>query len=554
MKTSTEVKNESEKGKITTETKIESFLKAKSTMISWMIVALTFLMGYLLFDCRLSFATDDATYINNALAFLKLGNYPHFQGALWPFILALLIKVGGVKLLTFKFVSLCFMTIGNWALYKGLKDKISYTLLISAMLTIAFNAYIQAYSSATFSEALFIMVQSFAIWTFCSLVSKLEITQDNLKSNIIPWLLFGFTFFVLTLAKNLALFGIVAPFLYFIFRKKWMNSIYVLVFFALFKVPYQVLVVNSFPKPAESQSDLLLRKDYYDASKGNEDISGFQTRFIDNYGQYVSIHIFKMLGLRGKGIPTLWTFDKMKELDEQNKMEGSFLLGLVFLILAGLTIYRGIKDQSIMLFIGLYIIALMGVTFLALQTMWNQDRLMIIFLPLMIPLLISGLESLGKTPKYQWMNIAVPIICVIFILPQIGTSLKEFSTNKGLKYFQKGDVYGQYPPAFQSYLKTCSWIKDNIKDSGFVIAFKPIESSVFGGISRFKKMPQPLPQTPDSMMTFFAKNKCHYILADYVQGQNIQLIEYLQKTNPNLIKEIHREGDYESCILYQLNN
>ena len=46
------------------------------------------------------------------------------------------------------------------------------------------------------------------------------------------------------------------------------------------------------------------------------DISDYIDRFFGNYGNYFSVHIFKMLGLRGKGISSIFTMNKLQEIQD----------------------------------------------------------------------------------------------------------------------------------------------------------------------------------------------------------------------------------------------
>ncbi len=106
--------------------KIENFLSSRKTIFLGVCLGLTALLGFLLFDGRLSFATDDSTYILNALSFLKKGAYPNYQGALYPFFLALLIKLFGVKILVFKTFSMFCLLICNFLFYQAFKGRIPY--------------------------------------------------------------------------------------------------------------------------------------------------------------------------------------------------------------------------------------------------------------------------------------------------------------------------------------------------------------------------------------------------------------------------------------------
>src|ERR1035437_6331329 len=84
---------------------IEAFLEKNRRIVLGLCILVTTALCYLLFDARLSFATDDAEYIKRANNFVLNGAYPSYQGSLYPIFLALLIKIFGFHVPMFKMFS-----------------------------------------------------------------------------------------------------------------------------------------------------------------------------------------------------------------------------------------------------------------------------------------------------------------------------------------------------------------------------------------------------------------------------------------------------------------
>jgi len=86
----------------------------------------------------------------------------------------------------------------------------------------------------------------------------------------------------------------------FAIRKEWKKAGFALVSYAVFRGLYELLVkliwggVNQF----SGQGSVLMLKDPYDKSQGNDDLSGFISRFFDNSNLYLSKRFFQILGLR----------------------------------------------------------------------------------------------------------------------------------------------------------------------------------------------------------------------------------------------------------------
>ncbi|MCX6351698.1 MAG: hypothetical protein NTX03_07540 [Bacteroidetes bacterium] len=535
--------------------KADAWLAPKSKLILVINLLLVFVFGGMLFDGRLSFATDDSTYIQNAVSFLKNNAFPSFQGPLYPFFLAVLIKFIGVKFLTFKFFSLIFLVLSNFFLFKALEKRVPYTILFLCLFVVPFNAYILAYGSSTFTEAMFMMFQSLAIWVFFGLMDKLKATDNDIKSTILQWLALGFVFFLLSITRSVAIFAILAVIVFFLIHKQWKNASMATSSFLIFKGIYEVIVRSLYKDTSSKQAELLLRRDYNDPTKGSIDFGDLMDRFFENFGNYFSIHSFKMLGLRGKGIPSLFTFNKVQEIQNPDlKMESSMGYGILFVILFGAALFYAYKYNKYLFFIFLYVITLSFITFAALQSFWNQDRLMVIYLPFIFLAFVFGIYGFLK---HRGMSFLAPIsfgFGVLMLLLQFGTTATNLSKNSSYyKKYMKGDLYYGYPEQVSSFLKVASYGAKNINDTLRIACFKPIEAAAFTGEIKFTKIPKFTSGEPDSLLAMMRKSKAGYLLTDQFGPDLSPVIKNISIKYPNRIKELYRDEETGLAVLYKID-
>ena len=544
--------------------KIENFLSARSQMFFGICMGLTALLGFLLFDGRLSFATDDSTYILNALSFLKRGAYPNYQGALYPLVLAFIIKIFGVRILVFKTFSMICLLVGNFFFYRAFRGRVPNLIMFSGLMVLSVNAYILAYGSSTFSEAFFMMLQSLSFFAFFKLTDILndKDSKYNFLGTVQYWLFFAISLFLLSLAKNLGVFAIIAVMVYFLLRKEWKFAILAIVFFAVIKLPYEVIIRSKYGNIGGSQVEQLMRKDFYDPSKGNIEIPGdLFDRYYENFANYCTVHAFKILGMREAGVSSLFTDEKMLEIKmaqdpntgqpiQENENPSGFF-ALVFIGLFGLGIWQAFKHNKYMLFTLLYTGTLASVTFVVLQSSWNQDRLIVIFTPMIFMAFGYGIYQLAKERNITALKTILPILLAIILVIQLGFSLKAVAKNsRQFKAYTKGDLYAGYPDNKANFLRASEWAGTNANDSTSILSAQPVEAAIFAAGRSFTRMPalSKEQQNGDSILAIFHRRKIGYIMIDGFRGKNLaQVTQFLQQQFPDKIKPIHSEGEGEDA-------
>ncbi|MDZ4840415.1 MAG: hypothetical protein SGJ04_10470 [Bacteroidota bacterium] len=529
--------------------RIDLWLMPKIHIIAWVLVGITALFGALLFDTRLSFATDDATYVANALSVIANRAYPTYQGSLYPFFLVMLIKVFGVKLLLFKFASFVLMIGQQILLYYTLRKRIPALFLCITMAVFAFNAYILVYGSSTFTESFFMFMQTLSFWAFFKLIDKIDKPGSKLAQQIPYWIIFSICFLLLTITKNVALFAAVAFVAYFAFRKQWMALFLAIGFFVVTKVAYELSVRVVFGNVTTGQIEQQLRKKHDDPSQGYDNVNGFINRYTTNFGQYVSIHIYKTLGIRGTGNPTLFTTEKSTELDPQKAIKPNALLSIMFLIVFILALWVTWRQNKYLFYILLYVGALCNVSFL-IQTYWNQDRYVIIFLPFLLAGVVYGLDGLGRMRKLPILSLLGVVLAGLVLIIEIGTTLTTSKkTRGGFSAALGGNVYHNYDEPTTAYLKAAAWIGSNLPAQAITGTARNREATVFAGNLNFikpdlKALSDPNMQTPDSIVAVLNRQKItHLLTTGSGLGIDPQLAEFLAKSVPSHAKLLHSEPD-----------
>ena len=534
-------------------TRVDAFFEKRQFIIFLLCLALSLLFGIWLFDGRLTFSTDDSTYVGNAMSVIQNHAYPTFQGALYPFFLALMIKLFGLKLLMLKACSLVFQLIAVFVFYRSFKGRIPGFLLFCGMITLSTNAFILAYASGTYTESFFIMFQGLSMWSVFMLLDKIYAPEATLRNTLKYWAVLGFCFLLLSLAKNVAMLAPAALVLFFAFRKEWKNLALALLFIIAFKGAYEVAIRGIFKNVANGQAEMLLRKRHNDPKQGYADASDFIDRFTENYGNYISVHTFKMLGFRGPSTSSLYSSEKIAvepigDQKDKEKLESNPLLSVLFLVLYILALWMSYKHNKYLFYVFLYVGVMSGVTFLSLQTYWNQDRLMIIYLPFLFMAMVYGVHAFLRERKLDFIQPFVLLLAGICILLQLIFTFNRVQKQSRLYgHALKGDKYYGYEGERVNYLATAEWTIDNTPKGSIIAASKPAEAKVFGKSLNFQRINMPNSQDPDSVLNALRTQHFSYLLMDAAFGGTpIAAYNAIKTKYPDKLKIVHTEGDVDN--------
>jgi hypothetical protein len=354
--------------------------------------------------------------------------------------------------------------------------------------------------------------------------------------------------FMLGFTRTIGLFCIAPFFVFFVIRKNIKNFLYVIVpfiaiyFFVLF---LELTVFHVHSKDLSSQSTLLLQKDPYDAKEGMETFAGFISRLFENSEIYLSKRVPQILGFTDVEDP------------------GGFLTIFVIACLL-FSMYRAFRSKNrYMQFACLYLGCMLGVSFLAVQTRWDQPRIVMSFVPLMVLVFFFALfDALGKAPWIlRFFGFALP---VLLLLVGIKTTFEAVDANLPvLKKNLKGDIFYGYTTDWVNYLKMSQWCADSLPPDARVATRKASMSFVYARGKEFVSINSVSTTEPDSVLNFFRKNKIDYvILASLRMNPNVangniintlwQMVVPLAKKYPQRVGLVHQTGAEEPAYLYRI--
>lgn len=444
---------------------VDAFLKKKSVIVFFALLCIEVLISYLLFDLKMNPGGDDSTYVLNGFNFVHDFTYPgYFEGALYPMFLSIFIKMAGVNILLLKCLSFICM-LGFFALfYISYRNKVPHLLLFSVILLISFNSHLLYFSSQTLTEAFFLMVQACLFFT----VNEFFINKENhsTRSYLLSVTLLGFVLFILTITRNIGLGCFAAVIAYFLLTRSWKDALFVTASFGIFSFLFEVLKRLVWPSSdfqISSQGKGLLYKDFYNPSKGYEDFSGFISRLVDNSNVYISLDFYNILGLRNQMslIPTL-----------------TVITYALFLVMA----YVLFKNNKYLLFAGIYSGVMAFITFISIQAMWDQERLIVVYVPyLLLFFLGGGYYLLKKSRQPAVQSLFFVGVCVLLLTAFKSTSQvvkikrKEFVVNAG------NDPYKGFNDGITNFIKMSKWAHENLDQDKVILSRKPDIGFVYTG-------------------------------------------------------------------------
>lgn len=447
--------------------KLNAFLEKRLSFIFFISLALIVILGYALFDVRISLTGDDAAYVERGKRLLDHFDYPGYQGPLYPIFLSFFIAIAGMNIVLLKVVSLVCILGFQAFTYFTLKNRVPALLTGAVLLLVAFNAEILYYASQTYSEAFYLLLAAWGLWFY--VVHFVDRNREyTLAKRIGMALIMGGILMCMGLARSVGYVGVIAVLVFgCCYRKFWKDTFLIGAGFVIIYLFWSLLKGILWGREGaefSSQLTMLLQKDVYNASVGQEDLGGFLARFWGNMKNYISFHFYEILGLR-KYTRQMPTSSLVAFL--------TFVVGLAGLIMS----YR--KNKVIFL-MGIYAGGFLVLTFFIMQVFWNQGRLIVPVLPYLLLLLLAAFYYF-PLPKWRpVLNVVLPCLIVLVFLTEVGRlsgKVKETAkiTNK---------YYG-LTPDWMNYIQASEWAAKQLPEDAVIGCRKPSISFVYGNGRRF---------------------------------------------------------------------
>ena len=522
---------------------IEAWCAKYQKAIIGCIMAAFALMSLLLFNIRVSEGGDDSTYIIRAFNFIKDGSYPSFQGPIYPMFLSIFVGIFGIKLGLLKMTSLVLMLISIWLFYRIFRNRIQLVLLFSTLLISGLSSFYIYFSSQTYSEALFILLQlpAFALVFWLSDYNEKKIPYKKL-------LLLSLSIVLLCLTRTVGIGALIATLLFFVLEKRYKEAgiitggfiVIMLLFLGLKSVVWEKDLFDG------SQANTLMYKHPYQLDKGKETFTGFMTRFVDNSNLYLSKHLMHMVGLKAERIKSINGFV-------------TILLYLIFLYGA----YGAFRKNKYLFFMALYIAVMLGITFIVLQKLWDQYRLIVPFFSGMVMVLLYGVFTLAQKSKGKWLpQLAILLVffCSGSVLINSFAKIDLLTLRKNLK----GDIYEGYTNDWQHYLSMAEYAGEHLANETYVAVRKPNMAQIYADGKKFYGIYRFESNDPDALLQRLKEKKVtHVIMASLRKnpavnnGQTINTIHrYLyavSKKYPLVFKLEHQIGKDEPAYLFRVD-
>lgn len=534
----------------------ENWTERNSQKILYSFLLMSLLFSVLLFNAKFSEANDDSGYVEAAWKYVnEFPNYYFtFNAPLYPMFLAVVYKVFGFNILLFKLLNIPIYLLSVFLFWKSLYKKLHPIVFLPVMLFISINYLMMYFTSMTFTEAFYLFFQSLLFYMVAKFLELPE--HEPFKKQIKFWTIIGFLMLLISISKNVAIVVVPSFVMFYILQKKWKKAGIVILTYGVFRALYEVAVrliwgkVNQF----SGQSSVLMLKDPYDRTLGNDDLSGFIGRFFDNSNLYLSRRFFQILGFRDENTPEVY----------------GFLAFLVFsaIIIGSYILWK--KGNKLVQFVTIYTLGIMCTSFIALQARWDQPRIILVCMPVLLIIIFHlYYHFVKKSGMGQLLYIVViGIVCVSTLM----SSVKRASGNiKIVKKNLSGDIYEGYTTDWKNFLKCSRWCYDSLPQNTLVASRKAPMSFIYAKGKKFfpvymviKKDSLTQQSNPDSALAFLKEKKVSHLMLASLRtnpkennGQVINTLhniaEPIMKKYPNALKLIHIEGTSEQTYLFQIN-
>ncbi|WP_075590311.1 glycosyltransferase family 39 protein [Labilibacter marinus] len=526
----------------------EAWLKSNANIVFYFLLGVYTLFSFLYFNVKPSIAGDDSSYIISAINFLDSGRFPTYQGPLYPILLSLIISITGMNIVALKLTSTLFMIAFVIIFYRSFKDRISYISLFYTIALLSISNYFLFFSSQTFTEALFIMLQASLFLILFKNINDKDKKWKPAKREIIYLVSTTFLCTLMFLTRTIGFGAPLALVIFYLFQKNYQRATYTTVLFAIFLSLFFVVRTNIWDAPVKSgkQTSQLLNKDPYDASKGQESAVGFLVRFKDNSNQYLSKHFMRFIGVRSI---------------KKNTQKPTITLILYALFILGFIIHY--RKNNFLLFTGIYLAIMLGITFFSLQKLWDQYRLIIPFIPLILIFLSESVLAYGEKHKLKYVTKVFPLILLLSLALAAGKGIKTIDLTTLSKNI-RGDKLAGYTPDWISYLTMAEYCHKNLKEDELVACRKPNMARIYGKGKKFHGIYRIPANEPDALIAYLKEREVSHIMLASLRknpyaytGQTINTIQrfmsVIVKKYPKSFKLVKKFGEHEPTYLFKID-
>jgi hypothetical protein len=502
------------------------------------------------FDVKPSIGGDDTSYVLQAMDIVAKGNIPiGFRTPGYPMILALFVWLGGSNLIFLKLTSLaCFAGL-LLSFYSIFKDRLEPQIFFPALFLIAINPLAIEYSYQTYSEMFFALV---AIWAIHFVVKSNE--EEKIGNVIIAGVLTMIAFYVRIVGVTIAGAAIVS----FLLRRQWKPlAIFVVVCFVLYsplKIYQTVSGLGSF-----GQASVLLLKNPYNVTEGNETIGGFAQRFVNNIVNDLNYQIPTALSLP--------TSEELSVADGRFLPNGSAFVALLFscLVVAGLKLEIFDRPKQGFRLIGTFILIYFGFIAVAVQNLFAAPRFYMPVVPYLIVSLLIGwrwlLMKLGKKRGVTTISNGVKGtflagVGIVVIMNVVQANLKIAANYSILRENLSGNQFAGFTEDWVNYLKASQWIGRTIPRAGTrIMCRKPELFQIYNaGYDVYGTYLIDLTNADSLVVRWRNLGVTHMLYDNFLWSSTLRrYVQPAAEKYPRMFELMHQEGTEYPSFVYRLN-
>ncbi len=490
------------------------FIEKNANIIAAILVAITAIMGIFLFNMRIDEGGDDSTYITRAIDLVASGTYPTYQGPMYPIFLAVFVWIFGARLVVLKATSLLLIITSQLIFYKVLRNRVNVRLVLAVMALMSINSWLLFFGCMTYSEALYIVVEYAAIGFIMRLESR---EYSNPKKTWINAALAAMFVVVAYLIRTVGFgFGI-AGIAYLLICKKPKKAImFVASIIAVGALWFGLrTAIWGDIKQDNRQLESLMQVHPYQIEDGQETVSGYFGRLIDNSNLYVSKHLMRIVGLR-------------KAEDRATNPAVTIFVYLLFAYGA----FEAWRKNRCILMLAITSAVMLGITFVVLQAIWDQFRLIIPYVGIALMVILYGL---GQICKHLFGRKA-PLICLVLVGMCGILTMSQSLSKIDLQILRKnlsGDMLYGFTPDWYNYLSICQKVYEELPEESYVACRKPNMARIYAGGQKFYGIYNFESEDADELLDNLRDRKVTHIIAASLRKDPMI-------PNGDIINTIHR--------------
>lgn len=481
------------------------------------------------FDSKVHVGGDDSDYIMAGLDFLKGDAFPSWHGILYPILLSPIIAAVGINIIVLKLFSVLISIFSFYIFYKAFKNRVENSVLYFSMAIVACNHTYALYASTTYSEPLFILFQSFTFY-YCF---KLIDSHDRKTERLV--ILLAISVFLLSLTRNVGNGALIAVVLFLLIERRFKIASLVFAIFIFLQgllSIYKWQVWGITQAGFQGQLSRMGYKNFYNPTEGSEDTLGFVVRFWDNANVYLSKHLASMIGIGSN--------QSIKPI-----------LTVSFFILFIVILYRSFKRSKPVFFASIYVSILLLITFFTQQVHWQQERLILVYLPavaVMLGFVIQESSEIKIKALARASALLLVVIPVVVLFKMLRADKNIWNTIANMN----GRHYAGYADEWINYAEVSKWAGSQIPEDKNILCRKSGIAGVYGG-RKFSGITNFPYKVPDSADVVLQRKDISYVILDRLPLPTVsRLLQFYLQKHPLGLKLIYSKGTNNPSYLFEL--